>query len=236
MTAATSASPVEASASDPGWKRACGLLALFAIVFGARLWIVNVCGSPLPVWDQWDAEGYGLFKPFLRGELPLSHLFQSHNEHRIVLTRLLALGLFQMNGMWDTRLEMVVNAAIAAGSATLIAHLLLVEIGATWWRPVVSMVALLWALPYGWENTTWGFQSQVYLLVLFSFLALWGSFCCLGLFDHGFRASCGVGGCGNSVFGDRSGPENVADTLANVAGLLGVRHHFLAAHPALVPG
>jgi hypothetical protein len=165
---------VEATASDPGWKRVCGLLALFAIVYGARLWIADVCGSPAPFWDQWDAEGRGLFGRFVRGELSLSHFFQPHNEHRIVLTRLLALGLLQINGMWDPRLEMVVNAAIAAGSATLIAHLLLLEIGAKWWRPVISAVALLWALPYGFENTVWGFQSQVYFLILFSFLALWG--------------------------------------------------------------
>lgn len=168
---------MEATANDPGWKRVCGLLALFAIVYGARLWIVDACGSPVPFWDQWDVEWRKLFGPFLRGELSLSHFLQAHNEHRVVLTRLLALGLLQLDGMWDPRLEMVVNAAIAAGSATLMAHLLLLEIGGAWWRPVVSAVALLWALPYGFENTIWGIQSVVYFMVLFSFLALWGLAC-----------------------------------------------------------
>ena len=168
---------MEATASDPGWKRVCGLVALLVIVCGARLWIADVCGSPAPFWDQWDAEGNKLFVPFLRGELSWWHIVKPHNEHRIVLTRLLALGLFQVNRMWDPRLEMVVNALIAAGSATLIAHLLLLEIGVKWWRQVISAVALLWALPYGFENTVWGFQSQVYFLVLFSFLALWGLAC-----------------------------------------------------------
>jgi hypothetical protein len=144
------------------------------LVCGARFWLVDTCGSSVPFWDQWDAEGEALFAPLLQGNLPLSHFFAPHNEHRIVLTRLLALGLFELNGMWDPRLEMVVNAAIAAGTAALVAGLLLREIGWRWWRPVVCAVAVLWTLPYAWENTVWGFQSQFYLLLFFSFLALWG--------------------------------------------------------------
>ena len=128
----------------------------------------------MPLWDQWDAEGGGLFAPLLQGHLPLSRLFEPHMEHRIVLTRLLALGLFELDGMWDPRLEMVVNAGIAAGTAAIVAGLLLREIGRRWWRPVACVVAIFWALPYGWENTTWGFQAQFYFLLLFSFLTIWG--------------------------------------------------------------
>jgi hypothetical protein len=150
------------------------LLALFVLVCGARLWLVDLCGASVPFWDQWDAEGDALFAPLLRGHLPLSHFFMPHNEHRIVLTRLLAVGLFELDGMWDPRLEMVVNASIAAGTAAIVAGLLLREIGRQWWHPVVCAVAILWALPYAWENTTWGFQAQFYFLLLFSFLTIWG--------------------------------------------------------------
>jgi hypothetical protein len=156
------------------WKRVALLVALFAVVFGARLWIVDDIGSSTPFWDQWNAEGMELFKPFLLGKLSWSNLFAPLNEHRIVLTRLLLLGLFRADGMWDPRLEMVVNAMIAAGTATLIAHLVLLEIGEAWLRPIVAAVAFLWVLPYGWESTVMGIQSLMYFLLLFSFTALWG--------------------------------------------------------------
>ena len=156
------------------WRLGCALLALFVLVCGARLWLVDFCGASVPLWDQWDAEGDALFAPLLRGHLPLSQFFAPHCEHRIVLTRLLAVGLFELDGMWDPRLEMVVNVGIAAGTAAIVAGLLLREIGRRWWRPVVCVVAIFWALPYGWENTTWGFQAQFYFLLLFSFLTIWG--------------------------------------------------------------
>src|ERR1039458_76733 len=128
------------------WRLGCALLALFVLVCGARLSLVDFCGASVPFWDQWDAEGDALFAPLLQGHLPLSRLFEPHMEHRIVLTRLLALGLFELDGMWDPRLEMVVNAGIAAGTAAIVAGLLLREIGRRWWRPVACVVAILWAL------------------------------------------------------------------------------------------
>ena len=163
-----------AAVPENRWKRAALLVALFTVVYGAKLWIVDYAGSPVPFWDQWGAEGMGLFKPFLLGQLSWQTIVTPLNEHRIILTKLLALGLFRGNGMWDPRLEMVVNATIAAGTATLVAHLILLEIGDACLRPVVSMVALLWVLPYGWENSVMGIQSLLYFLVLFSFAALWG--------------------------------------------------------------
>jgi thiamine kinase-like enzyme len=152
----------------------CALLALFVLVCGARLWLVDTCGSSVPFWDQWDAEGDALFAPLLRGNLPLASFFEPHCEHRIVPTRFLAFGLFKLDGMWDPRLEMAVNAAIAAGTAAIVAGLLLREIGRRWWRPVICAVAILWALPFAWDNTTMGLASHFYFLLLFSFLAIWG--------------------------------------------------------------
>src|ERR1035441_9814846 len=156
------------------WRLGCALLALFVLVCGARLWLVDFCGASVPFWDQWDAEGDALFAPLLQGPLPLSRLFEPHMEHRIVLTRLLALGLFELDGMWDPRLEMVVNAGIAAGTAAIVAGLLLREIGRRWWRPVACVVAILWALPFAWHNTIMGLASHFYLMLLFSFLTIWG--------------------------------------------------------------
>ena len=149
-------------------------LALFLVVVGARLWLVFLYGSPVPIMDQWDGEGATLFKPWLEGTLRLSDLFQPHNEHRIVLSRLLALGLLALNGQWDAQLEIAVNALLCGAMAVLIA-VALVKLLGPGLRTLIALVIGLWsALPYGHENTLWAFESSFYFLLFFSPLAIWG--------------------------------------------------------------
>jgi len=149
-------------------------LALFLVVVGARLWLVFLYGSPVPLMDQWDGEGATLFKPWLEGTLHLSDLFQPHNEHRIVLSRLLALGLLALNGQWDAQLEMAVNALLCGGMAVLIA-VALVKLFGPGLRTLIALVVGLWAaLPYAHENTLWAFESSFYFLLFFSLVAIWG--------------------------------------------------------------
>jgi hypothetical protein len=147
---------------------------LFLIVVSARLWLISIFGSALPILDQWDAEAASLFKPWLDGTLHWPDLFQPHNEHRIVLSRLLALGLLQLNGQWDALLEMTANAVLCGlvGLGTVAG---LVKIIGRENRFPIFVAVMLWlALPYGHENTLWGFQSAFYFLLVFSLLAIWG--------------------------------------------------------------
>jgi hypothetical protein len=147
---------------------------LFLVVFGARLWLIQHYGNALPFWDQWDGEGALVLKPWIEGNLSLGALFAPHNEHRIVLTRLLTLGLFNLNGQWDVLLEMAVNAALCGVIAVLMAAGIL-KVFPSWFRwPALVILATLFALPFAWENTLAGFQSQFYFLLLFSLLAIWG--------------------------------------------------------------
>ena len=149
-------------------------LALFLIIVGARLWLVSLYGSPVPFMDQWDGEGATLFKPWLEGTLRIGDLFQPHNEHRIVLSRLLALGLLALNGQWDAQLEMVVNALLCGAMAVFLA-VALVKLLSPDLRTLIVLVVGLWsALPYGHENTLWAFESSFYFLLFFSLLAIWG--------------------------------------------------------------
>ena len=149
-------------------------LALFLVVVGARLWLVSLYGSPVPIMDQWDGEGATLFKPWLEGTLRVSDLFQPHNEHRILLSRLLALGLLGLNGQWDAQLEMAVNALLCGVMAVLIAAALVKLFGHNL-RTLIALIVGLWsALPYGHENTLWAFESSFYFLLFFSLLAIWG--------------------------------------------------------------
>src|ERR1043166_4886362 len=156
---------------EVGWLE---YLALFLVVVGARFWLVSLYGSAVPIGDQWDGEAANLFKPWIEGTLRFGDLLQPHNEHRIFLSRLLALGLLWLNSQWDAQLEMAVNALLCGTIAVLVA-LALVRLFGGHARTLIILAVGLWlALPYGHENTLWGFQSSFYFLIFFSLLAIWG--------------------------------------------------------------
>lgn len=158
-------------------------VALFLVVLGVRLWMVDELGSSLPILDEWNGQGTDLLKPWVEGTLRFAHLFNPHNEHRIVLSRILTLGLFWLNGQWDSRIALVVDATVFASLAIAVATALRTLFGSRSSVLIFSSVALWSALPYAYENTLWGFQSAFYLLLCFSFLGLWGA----GLHPAGSR-------------------------------------------------
>lgn len=172
-----------------GPRRLLAWVALFLVVAGVRLWLVASFGSAVPLLDQWDDEGAGIYKPYLEGDLGLDEIVAVHNEHRPVVARMVALGLLTLNGQWDARVQMAVNALIAAAVALVIAWVG-VRVVAERHRTLVLVAAALWSsIPYAWENTTWAFQSSFYFLVGFSVLAVWGL-----LAHHPFTRAwtCGV--------------------------------------------
>jgi len=145
-------------------------LALFAMILGTRLWMISALGSDLAYWDPWDGGAMRLFKPWLDGTLTPSMWIAPHNEHRLLFTRLLSLGLLAANGQWDVRLECAVNALLMAGIGT---GLFLAFASAPRARPALFAVcAVLFLCPFGYENTLEGYQSMIYLLVGFGVLAI----------------------------------------------------------------
>jgi len=156
-------------------RRDALVLSILAVVaIGARLVLIDSYGSPVPYWDQWDAEADRLYKPWLNGTLTLSNLFSAHNEHRILTTRLWLLGIFELGGgRWNPLLQMRCNTCLAA--ASIVSLVLCLGRGLRdRERLLLQGCGLLMSVvPYGWENTLWGFQSQIYLLVLASVWCLW---------------------------------------------------------------
>ncbi len=161
--------PPQSSRSGSG-----AAFALFGFVFCARAWLIKVWGSPVPYWDQWDAEALGLFRPWLNGTLTWADLFAAHNEHRIVLTRIADLALFVAGGNWNPWWQLLLNAALHATTAAALSRFFWNDIPRKL-RPVwIVGLALLFIAPAGWQNALWGFQSQVYFCTLLSVLALGG--------------------------------------------------------------
>jgi hypothetical protein len=148
------------------------LTAVACTVFGAKLIVISVLGSPMPLLDQWDAEAANIYAPYLRGALSFANLFAPHLEHRIVLTRVLALAHLELAGEWNPRLEMVLDAIVHTAVITLLAALLMPLVAPQRRMLLACFVALLFVSPIAFENTLWGFQSQVYFALFFGLVAL----------------------------------------------------------------
>ncbi|QYM79766.1 hypothetical protein K0B96_03875 [Horticoccus luteus] len=149
------------------------LAAFVLIIFGAKLWFIDTAGSDLPFWDQWDAEGEFLFRPALEGKLTWQDILHPHNEHRIVTSKLYALGLLRANGQWDARLEMTCNALVHTFAALILLLLARQAVRSAWIIPIAVLLALLHTLPFSWENSLSGFQVAFYLLLVFSYGQIW---------------------------------------------------------------
>jgi hypothetical protein len=151
------------------------LFAVALVILGARLWLIQNFGSSIPYWDQWDGEAARVFLPWLNGNLTFNHLFAVHVDHRIFFTRILSLSLLVLNErQWDPLLEVVVNALLSTSTAVLLILMLNRLLGRAFQNLILITVAVLWSVPYAWENTLAGFQSQFYMMLLFTLITLWG--------------------------------------------------------------
>lgn len=147
---------------------------LILLVVGAKLWVVDLAGSSLPYRDQIDAEGESILRPWVEGRLEPSAFLAPHNEHRVVLTKLLSWLGVMANGQWDVYVQLCLNALLHAGLLLVVLRWLRGYLSG-WRYFVLALLAVgLWVMPVDWENTLGGFQSQVYLVLGLSFLQIWG--------------------------------------------------------------
>jgi len=148
-----------------GWFILAGF---FLLIFGCKLCLIQYAGSDLPVYDQWDAEAEFTIRPLLEHRLAWSDLYQAHNEHRLITTKLYSLCLLSMSGQWNGFVETSANAAIHTFSAVVLLLLARRWLSGHWLKVFGVLLFLLFALPFSWENTLVGFQVQFYFLLLFS--------------------------------------------------------------------
>ncbi len=154
-------------------RLAAWLCGLFTVIVGAKLWIIQVYSTDIPYWDQWD-EARLVFQPWLAGHLTWSALFAPHNEHRIFFTRVLDMLEIRLNGQWDPRLQMVINALIHASYACGLAFCLWRLVGKKWEGLICMSLLPFFAFPVGAEDIIHGFQSQMYFIEIFCLVSLYG--------------------------------------------------------------
>lgn len=146
--------------------------ALAMTILGARWALIDRWGMSMPYMDQWDAEGRAILAPWFRHDHNLGNLFVPQNEHRVALTRACALLLTLANRQWDQRLEAVCNALLPAA----LAAGLICFVGGRLGRPATAalagLLAIVYCVPFAWENTIHGFHSQQFFLIDFAVLSL----------------------------------------------------------------
>jgi hypothetical protein len=171
MQAAEPLTPERRLSSSLLWQ----LAAVCLIILGCKLWLISTYSSPLPFLDQWKGEGTQVLHPWMRGDLRVDQLFQPFNQHRIVLSRLLVASLFTLNtGQWDSQVCMVFDAILHASCAFILGALLIPRLVLAARLPILGALLVLFGLPFDWQNTLWGFQSQFYFLIFFTIVTIWG--------------------------------------------------------------
>ena len=146
--------------------------AVFGVVLGAQLALVAVAGTDIPFHDQWNIEGQWLYPAWRDGTIRAAEFFQPFNEHRILWTHLLNLGLFTVNGQWDPLVQQAAIALLRAGCAAGLVRLG-APTGAGWGRAAVAAAVAVAFLPHlAWHNVLWGIESHAYFSLGFSLAAL----------------------------------------------------------------
>ena len=151
--------------------RALPLAAVFLAIFGSKSWLIAALGSPLPYSDQWDLEGT-LLAHYLANTLDWPLMLSAINEHRIVFTRMLSIGLFEVAGGWDPIFEMVINSMIQTTFATLFIAATAAIVPERFRLAYFAFSAFCFALPLGFENTLLALNSHFPMLLLFSLASI----------------------------------------------------------------
>jgi hypothetical protein len=130
---------------------------LLIAILVASYW-VNV-----PLFDEWNSPG-SLFKEvFVNGHLRWHDLFVQHNESRLVVFRLLSLGLAAIAG-WDTRVPMALTWILAVAILFNLSRLLRATLPSATSRGflLLAFSALLFSTNQ-WENWLWAIQVIVFI-------------------------------------------------------------------------
>lgn len=144
------------------------VLGTLIVVAGAKFRLIAFFGSDIPFGDQWYGELTTTYAPYLRGQFGWRELFAPHFEHRIVWTRLLDLGLLELNGRWDPRLQLLVNVLLPLTAVAILLRHVVRDLAPLPAALAAGFIAFFFGSEALWENTLWGFQSQFYFLLIFS--------------------------------------------------------------------
>jgi hypothetical protein len=153
------------------WKKALWVLlwCLPGMLIG---WLVYLYGVDVPFLDQWDGT-FPLFEKANAGSLGVSDFFAQHNEHRILVPRLIMFLLGKIT-RWNVRAELGVIWLL--GWTCLLSFMRLAQV--TGWglfeaRWLLFATAVFVFTPLGNENSLFGFQIGLLFPVACFVACLW---------------------------------------------------------------
>jgi hypothetical protein len=117
----------------------------------------------MPYWDGWEL--IPDIQKMLAHQLTLAELWRPHNEHRLLLPRLILLGLARLTG-WADGPEVAVNLGLAAATGLALFtqwRSTAARLGWAWLNWLVPLISLLVFALTQWENWVWGWQMVYYL-------------------------------------------------------------------------
>ena len=136
---------------------------LIALPAAFAAWMVAQYGVDVPFWEEWTIAGF--LQNVDDGVLTWSALVGQHNEHRMMVPRIVQLAVALTVG-WDTRILMWLSQGLVL--ATLTGCVLLWRRSLehrTAWPPTLSLAlaSLLLFSPAQHQNVLWGFQICFYI-------------------------------------------------------------------------
>ena len=159
---------------DAGRPQSVLRLAVFVALVSAAMqfWLVARAGTDIPILDQWDTEGRRMLPAFMEGRLKISDFFVPHNEHRIVFTHALNMGLFWLNGAWDPFNQLMVGVGLRSLCVALIVILYCRSVTGLSRFAMAGVIVVAFIPVLDWHNVLWGFQSHVWFALGFSSVAI----------------------------------------------------------------
>jgi hypothetical protein len=126
-----------------------------------------------PYWDQWDSE-YNLLISYINHKDILPVIFTPHNEHFIVLHKVLVLNIFIWLGVWSVEVEKlfaILTQGLTYGILTfrLTNHSTYTLSSMV---PLLLIINLYFLHPWHWENFLFGFQVQIFIHTLCTISAI----------------------------------------------------------------
>lgn len=125
--------------------------------------LVAKWGVALPYWDQFAL--VPLLADLEQGRLDLAAVWAPHNEHRLFVPQLTMLSLASLS-QWNIHWELAFQVLLAGGILALVLTLLRPVIRGRAGVGAVFLASLLVFSPSQWENWIWGWQIQIFLVVL----------------------------------------------------------------------
>ncbi len=149
----------------------CSLIAL--VTLAGKAAVILLMATNLPHIDAWIGSILRTAVPLHEGHYDWGKVFSLYNEHRIFWTRIEDVTQYAAMGHWSNLAECWFNAALHTAILCFLFRALSKELTRKYHWILAVSVCLIGALPFAWENTIEGFESQSYWLLGFSLLTIY---------------------------------------------------------------